>query len=174
VQEVEVAVASAGKPLGHVALGVGAASGQLLWDIPVGLISNFGVAESDAMRVRVSSRDDPSLYDENDAAFTVRCPRIRFEPGATSASVSGTLAAGGDRFRYVLSASAGQTMEIEISPAQIKVVVWGAQDASMWDIPSGQSSLTIPSLPASQDYFVTLTSASEAEAVAYKLYVFIR
>jgi hypothetical protein len=174
VEKVDVAVASGGKPLEQIALGADATSGQLPWDIPIGLISNFGVAESDAMRVRISSSDDPSQYDENDDAFTVRCPRIRFEPGATSASVPGTLKAAGDRFQYVLGASAGQKMEVQISPTQIKVDVWGAQDGSKWDIPMGQSSLTIPSLPASQDYFITLTSMPDAEAIGYMLEVVIR
>jgi hypothetical protein len=174
LQKVDVAVASGGKPLEQIALGVDATSGQLPWDIPVGLISNFGVAESDSMRVRISSSDDPSVYDENDDAFTVQCPRIRFQPGAKSASVPGTLQAAGDQFRYVLGASAGQRMEIEIAPAQIKVDVWGAHDGSTWGIPMGLSNLTIPSLPASQDYFLTLTSTPEAEAIGYTLTVVIR
>jgi hypothetical protein len=38
----------------------------------------------------------------------------------------------------------------------------------------GQSSLTIPSLPASQDYFITLTSMPDAEAIGYMLEVVIR
>jgi hypothetical protein len=124
--------------------------------------------------VRISNSDDPSRYDENDHHFTVGCPRIQFEPRTTSASVPGTLDAGGDQFRYVLGASAGQTMEMAISHAQIKVEVWGAQDGSTWTIPVGQSRLTIPSLPTSQDYFATLTSPPEAEAVGYTLDVAIR
>jgi hypothetical protein len=174
VQRVNVAAASGGKPLGHIALGVDATSGQLPWDIPVGLISNFGLAESDSMRVRISNSDDPGVYDENDDAFTVQCPRIRFEPGATSASLPGILQAAGDRFRYVLGASAAQTMEIQIAPTQINVDVWGAQDGSTWGIPKGQGRLTIPSLPASQDYFITLASTPEAEAIAYTLTIAIR
>jgi hypothetical protein len=174
VDRVDIAVASGGKPLGQIALGLDATSDQFAWDIPVGLISNFGVAESDSMRVRVSSSDEPRHFDENDDAFTVQCPRIRFEPGTTSARVPGALDAGGDRFRYVFGASTGQTMEIEVSPAQIRINVWGAKDGSTWDIPMGQSGLAIPSLPASQDYFVTLTSISEAEAMSYTLGVVIR
>jgi hypothetical protein len=174
VERVDIAVASGGKPLQQVALSRDATAGQLTWDIPVGLVSNFGVAESDSMRVRISSSDDPSRYDENDDPFTVQCPRIRFDPGATSARASGTLDGGNDRFRYVLAASAGQAMEIEIRPAQIEVDVWGAKDGSTWDIPAGQGSLAIPSLPVSQDYFVTLTGDSEADTVDYTLDVVIR
>lgn len=174
VGQVDIAVASGGKPLGHVALGVDANLSQLTWNIPVGLISDFGLAESDRMRVRISSSEDPSRYDENDQTFTVQCLRIRFDPGSTSARMPGTLDAGGDRFRYVLAASAGQTMEIEIWPTDIRIDVWGVQDGSTWECPMGQGGLNIPSLPVSQDYFVTLTSPSGAEEVAYTLDIVIR
>jgi hypothetical protein len=174
LDRVDIAVASGGKPLGQVALGVDARSGQRSWEIPVGLVSNFGVAESDSMRVMISSSADARIYDENDDAFTVQCPRIRFEPGSTSARIAGSLDASTERFRYVLTASTGQGMEMEVLPAQIQVDVWGAQDGSTWHIPVGKSDLEIPSLPASQDYFVTLTGICEGEAVAYTVEVVIR
>jgi hypothetical protein len=172
VDTVSIEAASGGRPW-VVAADVDATTGQLPWDIPVGLISNFGVAASDAMRVRVSSSDEPGLYDENDRLFTVRCPRMQFEPGAVSSVVTGTLSAAGGSYRYVLGASQNQTMKIEVLPAQIEVDVWGAKDGSTWQIPGGQAALTVPSLPKTQDYFVTLTNVSPA-AVTYKLDVVIR
>jgi outer membrane protein assembly factor BamB len=175
VAKIDIEVASGGKPLGHVALAVDTTSGRYPWKIPVGLISNFGVAASDAMRVRISSSEDPSVYDENDDAFTVRCPRIQFQAGAASSSVTGTLDADSTRFRYVLDAAAGQTVEIHISPAQVGIDVWGAEDGSTWELPAaGKSDLIIPSLPRSQDYFITLISAAGTEAIDYTLEVAVR
>ncbi len=171
VETVDIEVASGGKPLGHVALGVDASSGQLSWDIPVGLVSNFGVAGSDAMQMRISSSVDPELFDQNDDPFTVQVPRIEFEPAATSATISGTLAADKDTYRYVLSASAGQTLEIDARPSELKVDVSGTSEGSAWQIPAGEDSLVIPALPATQDYFVTLmrTPPREGDSLEYTI-----
>jgi hypothetical protein len=172
VDLVDIEAASGGKAW-LVETRVGAASGEYVWEIPVGLVSNFGVARSDAMRVRVSSSDDPSLYDQNDRPFTLACPRIAFDPGAASATVSGTLEASGDRYRYVLEAAEGQTFELEASPPSLEVAVWGAEEGSTWEIPSGSSTLSVAALPATQDYFVTLTNPSDDE-VDYLVDVAIR
>ena len=174
VEEVDIEVASGGKPLGHVALAVDVTAGQYRWEIPVGLVSNFGVASSDAMRVRVYSSDDPALYDESDDPFTVSCPRILLEPGTTSQAITATLEADDDRFRYVVGAKEGQAMELRISPARIGIDVWGAEEGSTWELPAKESSLTIASLPETQDYFITLKSAAESEAVDYTLELAIR
>lgn len=169
VQTVDVEVASGGKPLGYLALGVEAAAGELTWDIPVGLITNFGVSRSDAMRVRVSSSNNPNLFDENDQPFTVESPRMRFTTGASSTTVTGSLAADGGSYRYALRATEGQTMELEVTPSELEVEIWGAQEGSMWQIPVGQRSLTVEELPATQDYFITLINPSEGEDVSYAL-----
>jgi len=174
IAEVDIEVASGGKPLGYAALGVDASSGVYSWEIPVGLVSNFGVAASDAMRVRVVSSDDPDVYDENDQPFTVRCPRIESRPLNGSVSVTGTLSAENGQFRYVLEATEGRTMDIRISPIGTSVDVWGSEDGSMWEIPERQDSLTIPSLPASQDYFITLANPDEGEAVDYILTIVVQ
>jgi len=174
VDKVDIEVASGGKPLGPVARAVDDSAGRYRWEIPVGLISNFGVASSDVMRLRIYSSNDPGLYDESDDAFTVSCPRISFESGATSQSITGTLDADDDRFRYVVGATAGQAMELRISPARIGIDVWGAQDGSTWELPAQESSLTIASLPETQDYFVTLKNTTGSETVGYALELAIR
>jgi hypothetical protein len=173
VRHIDVEAASGGKPW-IVALDVNASSGQLPWEVPVGLISNFGLAESDAMRVRISSSDDPHLYDQSDESFTVRCPPIQFEPGATSTVVTGTLEATRGSYRYVLHASAGQALEIKVSPAKIELDVWGAEDGSTWRISEGEERLTVTALPTTQNYFVTLTNPSPDEATSYRLQVAVR
>lgn len=174
VAKVDIEVASGGKPLGHVALAVDATAGQYRWEIPVGLVSNFGAASSDAMRVRVYSSDDPGLYDESDDPFTVSCPRISLEPGAAPQSITGTLDADDDRFRYVVGGTEGQAMELHISPARIGIDVWGAEDGSTWQLPAEEGSLIIHSLPETQDYFITLRNAAEPEPVDYTLEIAIR
>ncbi len=170
VDAVDIEIATGGKPLGHVALGVPAASGEVAWDIPVGLVSNFGVVESDAMRMRISSSEDPGVSDENDVPFKVQCPRIRFEPGAISTTVTGTLTSD-STYRYALGASAEQTLELEASPPVLEVEITGVSDGSAWQLPAAERRITIPSLPASQDYFITLTTGSfdEDEMVEYTL-----
>jgi hypothetical protein len=172
VDQVDIEVASGGKPW-LVGVDVDGASGQLHWQIPVGLISNFGVASSDAMHVRIFSSDHPLVYDENDDPFTVRCPRIQFEPGTTAATVTGTLASNGGRYRYAIRASAGQTMEIGISPSRFEVNLWGPEDGSTWHISTGEHELTVVTLPATQDYFITLTNPSPDETLDYVLEISI-
>lgn len=174
VGKVDIEVASGGKPLGRVALAVDATAGRYHWEIPVGLVSNFGVASSDAMEVRVYSSDDPGLYDENDDPFTISCPRIPLEAGTTTQTITGTLDADDDRFRYVVGATEGQAMELGISPVRIGIDVWGAEDGSIWELSAEESSLTIASLPETQDYFITLKSAAGSEAVDYTLEIAIR
>lgn len=168
VEKVDIEVASGGKPLGHVALGVDAAAEEYAWDIPVGLISNFGVTESDAMRVRVSDHDNPSLYAETDDPFTVRCTRIEFEPGATSTTITGTLQAGRREYRYAFRGSAGQALEMVISPPRLRVDVWGVTEGSTWQIPAGEQKLSVPALPATQEYLITLISTSSDEDQAWE------
>ncbi|MFO7918892.1 MAG: hypothetical protein R6V13_12530 [Anaerolineae bacterium] len=91
VQRVDIGVALGGKDRGFIATDVPASEGRYAWTIPTGFVSDFGIAESNAVRVRVSDSANSSVYDENDAPFTISCPRIRFAPGATSTVVEGNL-----------------------------------------------------------------------------------
>ena len=74
VDRVNIAAASGGKDLGHLAFEVDADAGGYEWTIPEGFVSSFGPSQSDAMRIRIYDADDPDVYDENDDPFTVRAP----------------------------------------------------------------------------------------------------
>jgi hypothetical protein len=100
--------------------------------------------------------------------------RIQFAPGAISAQVQGSLAAGRID-RYVLAAAAGQEMTVNLSDSSAGVsavlVIWGADgtvlisdhaDATIW---TGQ-------LPSTQDYTIDVRSVA-GYAVDYILEVMI-
>jgi hypothetical protein len=84
--------------------------------------------------------------------------RIRFEPGATSASVTGHIRQNGID-RYVLRALAGQTMEVRITSPDNDVLldIWGADGTVLKRHPVGEAYWAGP-LPATQDYFIGAVS----------------
>lgn len=99
--------------------------------------------------------------------------RIQFAPGATSATVTGWLDEGGDHASYVVRASAGQTMAIDVLPAGsgVGIEVEG-QDGSAWRAPNGANTLTV-ALPVTQDYVITLSTPAGAAAIQYTMDVTI-
>jgi hypothetical protein len=85
--------------------------------------------------------------------------RIQFSPGATSAAIQASLEPGVPD-RYALRALQGQSMEIHVSsPASIDIAVQG-QDGSLWSAPGPGGTLSIETLPATQDYIITLALAA--------------
>jgi hypothetical protein len=85
--------------------------------------------------------------------------RIKFAPGATSASVQGTIG-GGAIVRYLLRAMAGQTMTVVItSPHQdVLLTIWGLTDGQpLVRSVSGATNWT-GVLPATQDYVIDAVS----------------
>jgi hypothetical protein len=85
--------------------------------------------------------------------------RIKFAPGATSASVQGRVS-GGAIVRYLLRAMAGQTMTVVItSPHQdVLLTIWGLTDGQpLVRSVSGATSWT-GVLPATQDYVIDAVS----------------
>jgi hypothetical protein len=85
--------------------------------------------------------------------------RIEFAPGATSASVQGTVS-GGAIVRYLLRAMASQTMTVTItSPHQdVLLTIWGLTDGQpLVRSVSGATSWT-GVLPATQDYVIDAVS----------------
>jgi len=87
--------------------------------------------------------------------------RIRFEPGATSAAVTGQVAAGESQ-RYVLRAQAGQTMEVVVtSPLHdVLLAIW-SEGGRLLKGPGDGQSYWRDKLPASQDYVVEIISSGE-------------
>ncbi|HUW09871.1 MAG TPA: hypothetical protein VM537_09075 [Anaerolineae bacterium] len=154
VAEVDIAVASGGKDLGIVASSVPAGLGQIPWAVPAGLVSNFGMAGSDSMRIRVSDSSDPALYDENDSPFTVSVTRIRFAPGETSATLTGRLERNAFD-RYVLRAFAGQVMEVFMMSPQsdVPLTIIGADGLTLKTYMDGLAQWS-GELPSTQDYFL--------------------
>jgi hypothetical protein len=84
--------------------------------------------------------------------------RIRFEPGATSATVAGHIGQNGID-RYVLRALAGQMMEVLITSPNNDVLldIWGADGTVLKRHPVGEAYWAGP-LPATQDYFIGAVS----------------
>lgn len=94
---------------------------------------------------------------------------VFFEPGATSATVEGTLWKGGDYASYVLRASQGQQMEMTLLTDGEPVGIWmeGA-DGSTWKAPFGEHVL-IALLPTTQDYVIVLLTSPQAAETPYTL-----
>ncbi len=88
--------------------------------------------------------------------------RINFDPGATSATVNGSIAANG-RDDYVLSAQAGQEMSVAITSPNTDVLlsVVGADGTPYKRYQNGPPSWT-STLPATQDYYIEAVSVGTA------------
>jgi hypothetical protein len=98
--------------------------------------------------------------------------RLSFEPGGTSASVEGTIPAGGT-IDYVINAMAGQMMMIDImSPnMDVSLTVYGAQDeTTLIHATSGDVNSNVV-LPATQDYILEVVS--KGQTTNYSLQVVI-
>lgn len=74
VEQVNIAAATGGKDLGHIAFEVDAEAGEYAWTIPQGFVSDFGPSASDAVRIRIYAAGAAEVYDENDAHFTIAAP----------------------------------------------------------------------------------------------------
>lgn len=100
--------------------------------------------------------------------------RITFGPGATSATVQSTLAAGGDGDTWLLRLSAGQMIAV-----QTLSTVPGTIIVSIID-PTGSVLATNPDIvgvsaaaPIAGDYQINLATADGAPQVAYTMQVFV-
>ena len=96
--------------------------------------------------------------------------RIQFAPGAISAQVQGSLAAGGVS-RYVLSAAAGQEMTVNLADSSAGVsailVIWGA-DGTVLISDHADATIWVGQLPSTQDYYIHVRSVA-GDAVDYTL-----
>ena len=100
--------------------------------------------------------------------------RIQFAPGAISAQVQGTVAAGRSD-RYVLSAVAGQEMTVNLSDSSPGVnailIIWGA-DGTVLISDHADATTWVGELPSTQDYYISVRSIAQAP-VDYRLEVII-
>lgn len=98
--------------------------------------------------------------------------RIRFEPGATSATVSGTLQAGGDLDRYILSAAEGQRITIDALPpdAPLSVYLQSEDSVDFFFATEGQ---LVAELPRTLDYVLSVSTPNAAGMVDYELHIAI-
>jgi hypothetical protein len=95
--------------------------------------------------------------------------RIRFQAGATSATVSGQLGPRGSRL-YVLGASAGQVMDVAVASSAdgVSFTIRGADETVLRTHAERRAECVLPS---SQDYFLTLDAGDEP--ASYELTVSI-
>jgi hypothetical protein len=96
---------------------------------------------------------------------------IQFELGATSATVEGSLAAGGDHASYTLRASAGQTLAVEVEPPGWSGGIWVSRGGdALGAAPYGEDRVRV-ALPTSGDAFIALLTPPGADAVDYVMTV---
>jgi hypothetical protein len=100
--------------------------------------------------------------------------RIQFAPGAISAQVGGRLAAG-EVDRYVLRASGGQEMTVNLSDAQPGVnsilIIWG-EDGTVLISDHADATTWVGELPSTQDYYIDVRSVAQV-SIDYVLEVVI-
>jgi hypothetical protein len=70
ITRVNIGLALGGKDKGHVALDIPASPDSLRWRVPLGFVSGFGLARSDAVRVRVENAQNPAQFADS-PPFTV-------------------------------------------------------------------------------------------------------
>ncbi|HSJ57664.1 MAG TPA: hypothetical protein VLC95_10810, partial [Anaerolineae bacterium] len=106
-----------------------------------------------------------------DAAADVT--RIQVAPGATSASLQGTLAAAGSH-RYVLRAAGGQTMTVDLTypSGEALLIIWGA-DGDVLISDHAETRHWTGTLPSTQDYYVDVRASAASTTVNYTLQVTI-
>ncbi|MGH2536307.1 MAG: hypothetical protein ACRDHL_02815 [Candidatus Promineifilaceae bacterium] len=99
---------------------------------------------------------------------------IVFDPGATSDTVSGALAAGGDVVAYSFQAAAGQALTVEISsdtPGAFTVLLKDAAGELLrWAV---EPDLIEYALPADGEYSLLVSSFGAAPAINYTLEITI-
>lgn len=122
--------------------------------------------------VSIGNRTNYTL-DVGISALSSLPTRIQFAPGATSATISGTLAAGGAADYYILGAAAGQHITIETVTTAAPLFVWleGEDGASFFA--ADDSGRLLAQLPLAQDYILTVAIPNAAGQTDYSLTVTI-
>jgi putative hemolysin len=92
--------------------------------------------------------------------------RISFAPGATSASVRGTLAAGG-LDRYIIAINAGQTLAVDLSlppgAGMATLVIYGADGTVLISDHAGATQWS-GRVPKKQDYYIEVKAPAKSGA----------
>lgn len=124
------------------------------------------------MKVQASGQpgESDALLADRVVVLEPEATRIQFEPGATSATVTGYLGQY-DSAPYVLRAFAGQRMEVEItSPNKVVLSIW-ADDWTVLKSYAVGGACWVGSLPSTQDYFISVSSVGKE--TSYELFVAI-
>jgi len=69
-KRVHVAAAMGGKDKGHLAMDLDASADSLVWQIPEGFVTGFGIARSDEVRLRLENADHPEQFMDS-GPFTI-------------------------------------------------------------------------------------------------------
>lgn len=102
---------------------------------------------------------------EQDYSLSLSLPnRIQFEPGETSATLSGETV-GGYNVSYVVSARGGQTMDILLTPESgvAALTVWGFSDGQPYMRAQMGSTTFSMELPSTQDYIIDVVPQAGQE-----------
>lgn len=138
--------------------------GQFLADpaspqVAIDLARAAALAPDDALYTAAAALQ-PAPQPQPQTADQAPAVRIRFVAGGTSAAVSGNIAPGELR-RYVLGASAGQTMTVALdAPSALTLAIQGADGTELLSEAAGASAWQ-GQLPATQDYFISVSGATE-------------
>lgn len=100
--------------------------------------------------------------------------RITFAPGATSATVQSTLAAGGDGDTWIIRVLAGQVISIQTlatPPGAINVMLMDMNGGFLASNPDTAGISAVA--PATGDYQINLASPFAAPQIAYTMQVFV-
>lgn len=126
---------------------------------PIGadLAAAAALAPDDALYAAAAALPPTS---QPQAATQAPAVRIRFLADGASAAAPGNIAPGEVR-RYVLSASAGQTMSVAVdAPSALTLAIQGADGVVLLSATDGASTWQ-GGLPASQDYTLSVSGATE-------------
>jgi heat shock protein HslJ len=116
--------------------------------------SSNGAADA-APEPQVNATEDATGAAPSDAT------RIEFAASATSTTVTGRLAPGGNE-QYVLHAEAGQLLEVNTSPAEgLQLSVYGV-DGTVLRSGMGEGAMFRGQLPITQDYILSVSAGDEA------------
>ncbi len=104
-----------------------------------------------------------------DYGLSVAIPeRIRFAPGTSSDTLTGTVPTNLSQF-FILNAAKGQTLNVTATPDdKLQLIIYGV-DGSVLRSGMGQGASFSGVLPGTQDYILVLKSANQAQAFTLKV-----